>query len=60
MITVKAKARKKLKTFPWDPAACLKTHEDIANYLETVLEDGDPALLELALDDIARAKGKAG
>ena len=60
MTRAKEKAPKKLKIFSWHPAACLKTDEDIANYLETVLEDGDPALLELALDDIARAKGKAG
>ena len=47
----------KTKTIPWDSANELKTDEDIANYLETVLEDGDPALVAAALGDIARAKG---
>jgi probable addiction module antidote protein len=51
------KRKSKLKTLPWDPAAYLKTDEDIANYLEAVFEDGDPALINHALGDIARAKG---
>ncbi|MGD0421512.1 MAG: addiction module antidote protein [Xanthobacteraceae bacterium] len=54
MVT-KAKAKRKLKTHPWDSAAYLKTGEDIANYLE--VEDGDPALVAAALGDIARSKG---
>ncbi len=41
----------------WDPAETLKTKEDIAAYLDAVLEDGDPELLKAALGDIARAKG---
>jgi len=52
----KAKRRPKLRTLPWDPAAHPKTDEDIANYLETVLEENDPVLLAAALEDIARAK----
>jgi probable addiction module antidote protein len=52
----KPKRRTKLRTLPWDPAANLKNDEDIANYLEAVLEDGDPALIAAALNDIARAK----
>ena|SRR5580704_7738882 len=51
------KRRKKLKTYPRDSAAYLKTAEDIANYLEAVFEDGDPSLVAAALGDIARAKG---
>ncbi|MBA4418511.1 MAG: putative addiction module antidote protein [Syntrophus sp. (in: bacteria)] len=47
----------KIKTIPWDAAEHLKTEEDMANYLEAVLEDSDPALLSAALGDIARAKG---
>ncbi len=47
----------KTKTLPWDSAEYLKTDEDIANYLEAVLEDGDPALITHALRDVARAKG---
>src|SRR5260370_20197251 len=49
----------KTKTISWDSAAYLKTDEDIANYLEAVFEDGDPALIAHALGVIARAKGMA-
>jgi probable addiction module antidote protein len=51
------KTRPKIKTIPWDSAEYLKTDEDIANYLEAVFEDGDPALITHALGVIARAKG---
>lgn len=47
----------KTKTLRWDAVDYLKTDEDIAHYLEAVLEDGDPALVTAALGDIARAKG---
>jgi probable addiction module antidote protein len=47
----------KTKTIPWDSAAYLKTDRDIANYLQAVFEDGDPALITHALGVIARAKG---
>ena len=47
----------KIKTRPWDAAEHLRTEEDMAAYLEAVLEDGDPALIAAALGDIARAKG---
>jgi probable addiction module antidote protein len=56
MAAQKPKRRPKLRTLPWDPAARLKTNEDIANYLEAVLEDGDPVLIAAALNDITRAK----
>jgi probable addiction module antidote protein len=46
-----------VKTSPWDAAAYLKSDQDIANYLEAVFEDGDPALVAAALGDVARAKG---
>jgi probable addiction module antidote protein len=49
----------KLKTIPWDSAAYLKTNDDIADYLEAVFEDGDPALVAHALGVIARTKGMA-
>jgi probable addiction module antidote protein len=48
------------ETFPWDAAATLQSKEDIAAYLDAVLEDGDPELLKAALGDIARAKGMSG
>jgi probable addiction module antidote protein len=50
-------AKTKTKTIPWDSAAQLESDDDIANYLEAVFEDGDPALITHALGVIARAKG---
>jgi len=50
-------AMPKTKTIPWDSAKQLKTENDIANYLEAVFEDGDPALIAHALGVVARAKG---
>ena len=47
----------KPKTIPWDPVEYLKTDRDIADYLDAVFEDGDPALITAALGDVARAKG---
>ena len=37
--------RKKIKTRPWDVVEHLKTDEDMAAYLDAVLEEGDPANL---------------
>ena len=50
-------AKAKTKTIPWDSAAHLKSDDDIANYLEAVFEEGDPALIAHALGVVARAKG---
>jgi probable addiction module antidote protein len=44
-------------TTRWDAAETLETKEDIAAYLDAVLEDRDSDLLKAALGDIARAKG---
>ncbi len=44
-----------LKTF--DVADYLDSEEKIVQYLATVLEDNDPALLAAALGDVARARG---
>jgi probable addiction module antidote protein len=57
--TRRSTLKTKLKTIPWDSAAYLKTNEDIADYLEAVFEDGDPALVAHALGVVARAKGMA-
>jgi probable addiction module antidote protein len=51
------KPKAKIRTMPWNSAAYLKTDEDIANYLEAVFEDGDPALISHAFGVVARAKG---
>lgn len=40
----------------YETADYLKTEEDIAAYLEAVMEDGDPSLITAALGDIARAR----
>lgn len=44
-----------LKTTRWDSAEHLQTEEDIAAYLNAVLEEDDPALVKNAFDVIARA-----
>src|ERR1700733_7584711 len=59
MATNRKKPKTKLKTIPWDSAAYLKTNEDVADYLEAVFEDGDPALVAHALGVVARSKGMA-
>lgn len=46
-----------LKTTQWDSAEYLQTDEDIAAYLDAVLEEDDPALVTYALGVIARVKG---
>jgi probable addiction module antidote protein len=46
-----------LKTTRWNILDHLKTKDDIADYLDAVLEDGDPELLKDALGVIARSKG---
>ncbi len=47
----------KTKTIAWDSASHLETEEDIAAYLDAVLEEDDPALLAHALGVVARARG---
>ena len=46
-----------LETFPHDTAEHLRTDEDVALYIEAVLEDGDPALIRDAIGIVARARG---
>ena len=41
----------------FDATDYLKSEEDIAAYMEAVMEDGDAAVIALALGDVARAKG---
>ncbi|KXU39518.1 addiction module antitoxin [Ventosimonas gracilis] len=40
----------------YDTADYLKTEDDIAAYLDAVMEDSDPALIAAALGDVARAR----
>ena len=47
----------KTVTTVWDVAEHLETEEDMANYLEAALGEGDAAVIAAALGDIARAKG---
>ena len=47
----------KTKTRPFDVANYLADEGDVTEYLRQVLEDGDPALLAVALGDIAKARG---
>ncbi len=46
-----------LETSRWDVANYLDSTEAILGYLEAVFEDGDPALIAAALNDVAGAKG---
>ncbi len=41
----------------WDPSEHLETQEDIIAYLNAALEEDDPAILQAALGDIAKARG---
>ena len=46
-----------VETIPWESHRYLNTPEDIAGYLDAVLEEGDPALLTHALGVVARSEG---
>ncbi len=48
-----------IETSRWDAADHLDSKEAILAYLEAVFEDGDPALITAALNNVARAKGIA-
>ena len=41
----------------WDASEYLETDEDIVAYLNAAIEEGDPALLQAALGDVAKARG---
>lgn len=41
----------------WDVTECLDSPEAIAGYLDAVLESGDPGMLQVALADVAKARG---
>jgi putative addiction module killer protein/probable addiction module antidote protein len=46
-----------IETSRWDTAEFLDSPEAILAYLEAVFEDGDPGLIALALNNVARVKG---
>jgi hypothetical protein len=46
-----------LETTPFDVEDCLDSPETILAHLETVFEDGDPELIALVLNNVARARG---
>lgn len=46
-----------VETLPFDSARHLRTQEDVALYLQAVLEEEDPALFCHALGQVARARG---
>lgn len=41
----------------WDASEYLDTADDIVAYLNAALEDGNPAILQAALGDVAKARG---
>ena len=41
-------------TSDWDASEYLETDEDVSEYLTAIMEEGDPALLQAALGDIAQ------
>jgi len=45
------------KPIRWGMTENMKTEEDYAAYLETALEEGDPAFISAVLGDIARSRG---
>lgn len=49
--------KSKPRTYPWDSAKYLTTPRARAEYLEAVLEVGDPALVAVAVGAIARSIG---
>ncbi|MCF7719375.1 hypothetical protein H9X98_17020 [Aeromonas jandaei] len=42
----------------FDAADCLATEADMVAYLQAALENGDPALLTAAFEDVERARAK--
>lgn len=46
-----------IETRNWDAADHLEDEATILAYLEAVFEDGNPALIAAALNDVARARG---
>ena len=41
----------------WDASKYLNTEQDIIDYLDAAAETGDPALMQAAIGDVAKARG---
>jgi probable addiction module antidote protein len=54
------KAKRKIKTYPFDAAEMLATPEAIAAYLAAALETNDSAYIAKSIGTAARAIGMAG
>lgn len=48
-----------IETTAWNAIDHLDSEAAVLAYLEAVFEDGDPALIAAALNDVARARGVA-
>jgi probable addiction module antidote protein len=46
-----------VRTPTWDPARYLETERDVAEFIDAVLDDGDPAVIAEAIGVVARARG---
>lgn len=46
-----------IETTKWDPSEFLESEEAIAAYIGAAFEDGHPAIIKRALNDVARARG---
>ena len=54
---MKKTAREALGVKPFDAADYLQSQEDMEQYFDACLQEGDPALVQHALGAIARARG---
>ena len=46
----------KIKITPWDTSETFESPEDISEYLAAAFEDGDPALIRIAMANVAKAR----
>lgn len=50
---------RKTKTFPWDGADHIRTEADVIAELDVALQEEDPCVIALTLDDICRSEAMA-
>ncbi|MCL2736115.1 MAG: putative addiction module antidote protein [Propionibacteriaceae bacterium] len=46
-----------IRTSKWDASEYLSSAEDVVDYLNAAIEENDPAVLQAALGDVAKAQG---